>query len=262
MINYTTPYNSYFGTRPTDTLQGLGFRNTWGNGIQGINYGQGLYDTANSRINLNSPVAPPTTTPLSAVNPTINYGLADTRANTIIGTDLSAFRTPTETTNWFGKTTQGFNYDHIGAFNSLNQSPEFANYFNTLSPQQQSWVQNNAATLNTQNLETINAQMNNALTSQANNAWTKSDILGGVQAGIGAVVGLGNLWSGYQQTKLMKANFEEQKALNQANFTNQAKQINNAYRDQASGRGTTVMSDSARRSLGDNARKRFVRESY
>ena len=258
MINYTTPYTSYFGSRPTNPLEGLGFRNTLGNGIQPINYGQGLYDTVNSRMNpvtTNAPSYSPTV-------PTVNYGLADTRANTIIGTDLSAFRTPTETTNWFGKTTQGFNYDHLGAFNSLNQNPEFNNYFRTLSPQQQSWIQNNAATLNTQNLETLNAQMNSALSSQANNAWTNSDILGGVQAGIGAVVGLGNLWSGYQQTKLMKANFEEQKALNRANFTNQAKQINNAYRDQASGRGTTVMSDSARHSLGDNARKRFVRESY
>ena len=211
-----------------------------------------------SRFDVTNPVSVGST----GVGSGINYGLADTRANTIIGTDLSSFRTPTETTNWFGKTTQGFNYDHLGAFNSLNQNPEFNNYFRTLSPQQQNWIQNNAATLNTQNLETLNAQMNSALSSQANNAWTNSDILGGVQAGIGAVVGLGNLWSGYQQTKLMKANFEEQKALNRANFTNQAKQINNAYRDQASGRGTTVMSDSARQSLGDNARKRFVSESY
>lgn len=249
MINYISPYTAYFGSRPSNPLDGLDYQSTWGKGVQPINYGQGLYDTVNSRMNPVTTNAP-------------NYGLADTRANTIIGADLSAFRTPTETTNWFGKTTQGFKYDHLGAFNSLSQNPEFNNYFRTLSPQQQRWIQDNAATLNTQNLETINAQMNSALASQANNAWTKSDILGGVQAGIGAIVGLGNLWSGYQKTKLMNANFEEQKALNHANFTNQAKQINNAYRDQASGRGTTVMSDSARRSLGDNARKRFVSESY
>ena len=260
-INYgmPQPFSGYFNRNTNNIAQGI--QQPWWNTTP-MNYSPTLMNNVGSRFDVTNPVSTHTTVGSTGVGSGINYGLADTRANTIIGTDLSSFRTPTETTNWFGKTTQGFNYDHLGAFNSLNQNPEFNNYFRTLSPQQQSWIQNNAATLNTQNLETLNAQMNSALSSQANNAWTKSDILGGVQAGIGAIVGLGNLWSGYQQTKLMKANFEEQKALNRANFTNQAKQINNAYRDQASGRGTTVMSDSARQSLGDNARKRFVSESY
>lgn len=256
-INYgiPQPFSGYFNRNTNNIAQGI--QQPWWSTTP-MNYSQTLMNNVGSRFDVTNPV----TVGNTGIGSGINYGLADTRANTIIGADLSAFRTPTETTNWFGKTTQGINYDHLGAFNSLNQNPEFNNYFRTLSPQQQSWIQNNAATLNTQNLETINAQMNSALTTQANNAWTNYDILGGVQAGIGAIVGLSNLWSGYKQTKLLKESLEEQKALNRANFMNQAKQLNNAYRDQASGRGTTVMSDSARRSIGDDARKRFVRESY
>lgn len=256
-INYgmPQPFSGYFNRNTNNIAQGI--QQPWWNTTP-MNYNQPMMNNVGSRFDVTNPVS----TGSTGIGSGINYGLADTRANTIIGTDLSSFRTPTKTTNWFGKTTQGFKYDHLGAFNSLNQNPEFNNYFRTLSPQQQSWIQDNTATLNTQNLETIHAQMSSALAAQANNAWTKSNILGGVQAATGAIVGLGNLWSGYHQTKLMEANVEEQKALNRANFTNQAKQINNAYRDQASGRGTTVMSDSARHSLGDNARKRFVRESY
>lgn len=256
-INYgmPQPFSGYFNRNTNNIAQGI--QQPWWNTTP-MNHNQTLMNNVGSRFDVTNPVSGGST----GIGSGINYGLADTRAKTIIGVDLSSFRTPTETTNWFGKTTQGFNYDHLGAFERLNQIPEFNDYFRTLAPQQQNWLKSHTATLNTQNLETINAQMNSALAAQANNAWTKSDILGGVQAGIGAAVGLGNLWSGYQQTKLMMANSEEQKALNRANFANQAKQINNAYRDQASGRGTTVMSDSARHSLGDNARKRFVRESY
>lgn len=83
-------------------------------------------------------------------------------------------------------------------------------------------------------------------------------------AGFGANLGLG-LWSAYQQhkqTKLAQQAFEEQKALQRANFKMQAKSYNNSLRNQQSGRGFVGMSGSAKRTLGREYDARKAEETY
>lgn len=83
-------------------------------------------------------------------------------------------------------------------------------------------------------------------------------------AGFGANLGLG-LWGAYQQhkqTKLAQQAFEEQKALQQANYKMQAKSFNNSLRNQQSGRGFVGMSGSAKRTLGREYDARKAEETY
>ena len=83
-------------------------------------------------------------------------------------------------------------------------------------------------------------------------------------AGFGANLGLG-LWGAYQQhkqTKLAQQAFEEQKALQRANFKMQAKSYNNSLRNQQSGRGFVGMSGSAKRTLGREYDSRKAEETY
>lgn len=83
-------------------------------------------------------------------------------------------------------------------------------------------------------------------------------------AGFGANLGLG-LWGAYQQhkqTKLAQQAFEEQKALQRANYKMQAKSFNNSLRNQQSGRGFVGMSGSAKRTLGREYDARKAEETY
>lgn len=89
--------------------------------------------------------------------------------------------------------------------------------------------------------------------------------MSGLQLGQLALQGVGTLWGMYQGNKQMKMaqqQFQEQKALNHANFRNQAKTLNAQYRDQMSGRGYVGMSSSAKQALGDEFRRRKVEEDY
>lgn len=82
--------------------------------------------------------------------------------------------------------------------------------------------------------------------------------------GFGANLGLG-LWGAYQQhkqTKLAQQAFEEQKALQRANYKMQAKSFNNSLRNQQSGRGFVGMSGSAKRTLGREYDARKAEETY
>lgn len=83
-------------------------------------------------------------------------------------------------------------------------------------------------------------------------------------AGFGANLGLG-LWGAYQQhkqTKLAQQAFEEQKALQRANYKMQAKSFNNSLKNQQSGRGFVGMSGSAKRTLGREYDARKAEETY
>lgn len=83
--------------------------------------------------------------------------------------------------------------------------------------------------------------------------------LGGV-----AQIGLG-IWNAYnqgKQLKLAKQAFEEQKALQRANYRNQARAYNNNLRNQQSGRGYVGMSGSAARVLGQEYDARKANETY
>ena len=82
--------------------------------------------------------------------------------------------------------------------------------------------------------------------------------------GFGAQMGMG-LWGAYQQHKQLKLAqqaFEEQKALQRANFKMQAKSYNNSLRNQQSGRGYVGMSADAVRTLGQEYNNRKADETY
>ena len=111
-------------------------------------------------------------------------------------------------------------------------------------------------------MNTFDTQVNQLMTQQRNNAWTPQNTLSAVQSGIGAATSLANLYYGFKQQKLAEKNLNETLALQRANYRNQARAMNAQYRDQMSGRGTTVMSGSAKRKLGEMYANRRVSETY
>lgn len=83
-------------------------------------------------------------------------------------------------------------------------------------------------------------------------------------AGFGLQAGLG-LYGAYQQNKqlgLAKQAFEEQRALQRANYKMQAKSYNNSLRNQQSGRGYVGMSGASKRTLGQEYNSRKAEETY
>lgn len=112
---------------------------------------------------------------------------------------------------------------------------------------------------------TINA--NGSTTLNGTDQFGNRTFMGGTGlqwAGFGANLGLG-LWGAYQQhkqTKLAQQAFEEQKALQRANYKMQAKSFNNSLRNQQSGRGFVGMSGSAKRTLGREYDARKAEETY
>lgn len=113
--------------------------------------------------------------------------------------------------------------------------------------------------LNSQNVQP------QGLFAQAKHWWNNSSFQDKGAALQGAVSTATSLWDMYQENrayKLAKAQWEEQKALQRANYTNSAKAMNALYRDQQSGRSTTLMSNSAKQSLRNNYQSRKVKESY
>lgn len=80
--------------------------------------------------------------------------------------------------------------------------------------------------------------------------------------GLNTAFGLFNAYQGYQAQKLAKAQFEDQKRLNHANYQMQAKAYNNNLRNQQSGRGYIGMSASAKRTLGKEYETRKAKDDY
>ena len=176
--------------------------------------------------------------------------------------NVQSFYKPVENTSWLGnKTTQNV-FDSQAAFNSLNQNPMFASYLNYQSPEKVEFIKTNLDKLNPSNMNTFDTQVNQLMSQQKNNAWTPQNTLSAVQTGIGAATSLANLYYGFKQHKLAERNLNETLALQRANYRNQAKAMNAQYRDQMSGRGTTVMSGSSKRKLGEMYANRRVSETY
>lgn len=111
-------------------------------------------------------------------------------------------------------------------------------------------------------------------TALANNArpefWSMEGALGSTNgnysgwlgSAINGATALGNLYFGYQGLKLAKKELAERTALQRANFRNQARAMNSAYRDQASGRGYNGMNQEAKSALGQQYANRRVSETY
>lgn len=80
--------------------------------------------------------------------------------------------------------------------------------------------------------------------------------------GLNTAFGLFNAYQGYQMNKLAKAQFEDQRKLNHANYRMQAKAFNNNLRNQQSGRGYIGMNGSAKRALGAEYQSRKADDDY
>ena len=80
--------------------------------------------------------------------------------------------------------------------------------------------------------------------------------------GLNTAFGLFNAYQGYQMNKLAKAQFEDQRKLNHANYRMQAKAFNNNLRNQQSGRGYIGMTGSAKRALGAEYQSRKADDDY
>lgn len=187
---------------------------------------------------------------------------------------------------WGDTQTFGFQ-NNSPIFNDLQGkygwSADEVNYLKSNPQLQNQLFQNGTFTLNNGNVikagdmnarSQVQAAMNgNGTTGSGLFGGTGTDQFGnktfmggtGLQwAGFGANLGLG-LWGAYQQhkqTKLAQQAFEEQKALQRANYKMQAKSFNNSLRNQQSGRGFVGMSGSAKRTLGREYDARKAEETY
>ena len=161
-----------------------------------------------------------------------------------------------------GNTTIQKVFNSQAAFESLNQNPMFASYLNYQSPEKVEFIKANLDKLNPSNMNTFDTQVNQLMAQQKNNAWTPQNTLSAIQTGVGVATSLANLYYGFKQHKLDERHLNETLALQRANYRNQAKAMNAQYRNQMSGRGTTVMSGSAKRKLGEMYANRRVSETY
>lgn len=152
--------------------------------------------------------------------------------------------------------------DHLSAFNSLNKDPAFMQYFNSQTPDVQQYIRNNAGSLDWRNFNNADLQIKQGMANAQHSQWTPQNTLGAIQTGIGVANSLANMYFGYKQNKLANRQLNETIALQRANFANQARTLNTQYRDQMSGRGTAIMSGSAKRDLGDMYRRRKLSETY
>lgn len=159
--------------------------------------------------------------------------------------------------NNLGKYT-GFNsFSDAGqqrALQALGMQGE--NFLKTASPEQLRNVVNGAGGVG-----------DNSLLGWGTDQYGNRTLAGGTGlqwAGALANMGFG-IWGAYQQhkqTKLAQQAFEEQKALQRANFKMQAKSYNNSLRNQQSARGFVGMSGSVKQTLGREYNTRKAEETY
>lgn len=176
--------------------------------------------------------------------------------------DSEAFTNRSTTPNWYGKETPTVSINHSGAFDMLNQDPIFKSYFQAQTPEVQAYIQANVGSHDWRNINNADMQIKQAMASKQNSAWTSQNTLSAIQTGAGVATSLANLYMGYKQHKLAEKQLNETLALQRANYRNQARAMNTQYRDQMSGRGSTVMSGSAKRKLGEMYANRRVSETY
>ena len=118
--------------------------------------------------------------------------------------------------------------------------------------------------LKTATPEMLKAQASEILGQQSSgpSAYGGATALQWGQMGLGALTSLYGMYQGNKQLKLAQQNFEEQKALNRANYKNQARAFNNTLRNQQSGRGYLGMTGAAKRTLGEEYNARKAEETY
>lgn len=222
----------------------------------------------------------------NGLNQAYNWGNVNSVSNPLTGV-----YSRTTTPSLFGDTAS-INLD-ISGNNTLLSNLGKTDIWSKLSPEQQQYVANNfiggqsGNYLQTVSQNQLNTDLNNFASRsfgadlKGNGASNSGGLFGGTGtdqfgnrtfmggtglqwAGFGANLGLG-LWGAYQQhkqTKLAQQAFEEQKALQRANYKMQAKSFNNSLRNQQSGRGFVGMSGSAKRTLGREYDARKAEETY
>lgn len=164
--------------------------------------------------------------------------------------------------NWWGVEKPVAMIDHTGAFDTLNQDVNFQNYYKSLPLETQQFVQSTAGNYDWGNFNNAHNQIQQAIQAKQNMAWTPKDTLGAIQTGIGVAASLANIYQSYRQNKLATQELRHKMNLDKANYRNQARSLNAQYRDQLSGRGTTLMSPSAKRRLGIDYDKRKISETF
>lgn len=148
------------------------------------------------------------------------------------------------------------------------QSPEFQQaYLNGMTPEQRQifWAKVGTGEIDINRYQNLNQFQNSAtrfLNEQTNSKWTRQDTFSAIQGGIQGINSLANLYMGYKQYQLAKKNMEENLKLQRANYRNTARTINAQYRDQMSGRGSTLTSGRAARRLGRAYQNRRLEEEY
>lgn len=221
----------------------------------------------------------------TGMNQSFNWGNVNSVSNPLTGT-----YNRTVTPSLFGDST-AINLD-ISGNKPLLANLGSTNTWGMLSPEQQQYALNNyVGGLSNEYLRTVSkGQFTTDFDNYARQTFgsnlkgsgsTNGSLFGGTGtdqfgnntfmggtglqwAGFGANLGLG-LWGAYQQhkqTKLAQQAFEEQKALQRANYKMQAKSFNNSLRNQQSGRGFVGMSGSAKRTLGREYNARKAEETY
>lgn len=234
----------------------------------------------NNQVNSNVKVAetnsPATTTntgsntPASYTPRTPATNIYDTPTLTNIrfnnqGFDPTQFQTQEQT--WWGGNRTNTDFRALG--NAwLDRNADFRdNYFNqwALAKQDAYYkaLQDGSLDLNRiQNAGQLNTFLDQYMANQKNSQWTKQDTFSAIQGGIQGINALANIYFGYKQYKLAKQNQEENLRLQRANYRNQARHMNQQYRDKMAGRGTTVQSASANRALGRMYANRKLDETY
>lgn len=158
--------------------------------------------------------------------------------------------------------------------------------YSALSPEMQQQFNNNILPslfseqeLKTLNPAELNAKINSGIAQMNNNSGSEglfntgtdkygNKTFGGGTAlqwgalGLQTAAGLYGMYNAHKSMKLAKQNFEEQKALNRANYKMQARSFNNSLRNQQSGRGFVGMSGAAMRQLGREYDARKASETY
>lgn len=282
-IPYTmTPPTSIYNTSPNNSLLLAGMQNRLNSIPQPAMYSNNL----GSGINYTNITAVPNTTPVVVANTPVptatngnwdNYLLNNQNGNlnfydsptmskygygTTFGQDyFNQYGNPTIQKGLFGSETTSYDMGAL-AERMIADSPMLAEQVKSWTPEQYKLWASDPTKYNYSNVNTMQTQLDSALKAQQNNAWTPQNTLSAVQTGVGVLSSLANLYMGFKQSKLAEKQLNETLALQRANYRNTAKAMNAQYRDQMSGRGTSVMSGSAKRKLGQMYANRKVSETY
>lgn len=197
-------------------------------------------------------------------NPFDMPSLARTQINGLDNFDTSKYTTNQR--SWLGRETPTI--DGNSMFNDLMDNPAFAKVYGAYPTQIQNGLKQGLSSgaisvqMATQNPAQALSVAQQLANQTANSKWSMQDKAGLVQSGIGAITSLANLYMGFKQQKLAQKQLDENLRLQRANYRNQARALNAQYRDQMSGRGSTVMSGSSKRALGEMYNNRKLSENY